>query len=141
MQRNALTNGARIISRLQHTQAALRSTPEYISQPEFVARSDAGNHDEQLLVESEYTPNEEAPAIRRSQAALDGSSRIGLVELPAELRLAVNRLIDGEWRCEIPVSSRLTVFARGKMQTGLSSDSAPSNCTIGFGQQGRRRNR
>ena len=39
----------------------------------------------------------ESTTTRRSQPAKDGSARIGMVELPVELQMAVNRLIEGEF--------------------------------------------
>lgn len=46
-------------------------------------------------IEEEESHEPEESRRRRSQAAEDGSARIGMVELPAELQLAVSRLIEG----------------------------------------------
>lgn len=54
-----------------------------------------GQSSSQQYIEEEDPHEPEAARRRRSQEAEDGSARIGMVELPAELQLAVSRLIEG----------------------------------------------
>lgn len=67
------------------------SIPAYIVKSHEQVQS-VYNADEDLIFS-------ESPAQRRSQEAKDGSSRIGMVELPTELQLAVARLIEG--KCDV----------------------------------------
>jgi hypothetical protein len=74
--------------------------PEYIENPEFVPRRRGGEQDHHDALyredEDDVEVDEGGGAIRRSAAARAGSSRIGMVTVPLELQLAVNRLIEGE---------------------------------------------
>ena len=71
---------------------AVSSIPAYIVPAHGGAAEQSTS--EAYIDEQEALEPEESRQ-RRSQEARDGSARIGMVELPAELQLAVNRLIEG----------------------------------------------
>ena len=86
--------------------------PEFIAFPEFIHRAS---------IEHEAIPPEE-PAVRRSQAAQDGSSRIGMVELPTELLLAVNKLIEGASLSLVATRDRAHCQLQAQTRLGYDSE-------------------
>lgn len=82
----SLQNNAQVTASVHGTASSI---PAYIV-PAAQSTSEAAYIDEQELIEPEESRR------RRSQEAEDGSARIGMVELPTELQLAVNRLMEGE---------------------------------------------
>lgn len=91
--RNAIASTSRLAQQHAASSASVTVT-EFIAFPEFVRRG----ADAAAAPATEDLPQEEAsaPTIRQSKQARDGSrGRIGMVELPTELQLAVNRMVEG----------------------------------------------
>jgi hypothetical protein len=63
--------------------------------PAYIVPSPSQEATAEAYIAEEELDEPEASRRRRSQAAEDGTSRIGMVELPAELQLAVSRLVEG----------------------------------------------
>lgn len=68
---------------------------EYIARPEFLPASSYGTSSFDAVNDALEQDTDEAGGGRRSQAAQDGSSRIGMIQLPTELQLAVSGIIQG----------------------------------------------
>ena len=136
--------------------------PEYIENPEFVPRRcEHGREQQQQDHDALYREDEDdvevdegGGAIRRSAAARAGSSRIGMVTVPLELQLAVNRLIEGElvrssfglaWpmprcACRSPrTKADMREHALLQAPTSRVYDSAPWRSTSTFGLRRPRR--
>jgi hypothetical protein len=77
----------------QHTaQVTSHATGSTSTIPAFIIPAAAEGEQSHVYTTIE---EDEEPHRRRSQEAQDGSARIGMVELPAELQLAVSRLLEG----------------------------------------------
>lgn len=99
-----------------HPELASTTPTEYIAFPEFVTPNRIEGEEETL--EEEGRPHDDGipwseRTEKRSRAAQTGSSKLGMVELPTDLQLAVNVLVEG----------RLTVraFRRGVIDRPPSS--------------------
>jgi len=79
----------------QHAQVTSSIGGAVSSIPAYIIPAPAQSTSEEPYVVEDENYEPEASRRRRSQAAEDGSARIGMVELPAELQLAVSRLIEG----------------------------------------------
>lgn len=81
-------------SALRHQDTQISDVTQQPHQQQLLGRATEEQDDENALV----LGDDDIPPVRRSEAAKDGSSKLGMVELPMELQLAVNKLIEGRTR-------------------------------------------